>query len=746
MDANYDFATEIKFTEAYKRYSHEHVAIREIMCLKEQYPAILESIAPGDLFAGRVGYAQVGFTPQDGAGSDYGFYCNEEALITALEKADLAPETRDKIHEMLIFWKKEGTTRRVEAAYTPAIAAAFPTTDFKRFPGIAFGLCRVAGVYADYDKLLTLGIPGLMQEVEQRREAAIRNQGDVPFFTALKMALELLIEVCHFYEAQALALSEQIADPEWKKELAVMAGVLGKIAVSKPETFREAMQLSWLYTIISCAIEFGRMDLYLGDFYARDIDSGIISEDEALAMVESIWRIINEKVRNVDGRVVIGGYGRRNEANADRLALLIMEVSRRVHGALPQLTLRFYQGMDPKLMAKAYETIGAGSTYPILYNDDVNIPAVMKAFEVSRKVAEQYVPLGCGEIAFDHLSVDSPNGALNLLKALEVTLHNGVDPASGKVAGLQLGEFRDFQSFADFWDAYRTQVTYFVRLLGERQAISYQIPRESAAFLYMSLLYDDCLERGKGLFDGGVRYLGGTLELYGNVNTADSLVAIKELVFDQKRLTPDELLTILGANFEGYPEAYKMMLSCPKYGNDDKRADRMLVDLHNFICNITRDQKDRIGLHSYLPVIINNSMNTHMGRWVGATPDGRKAGLSTANANNPSPGMDVNGVTAMLNSIVKPDPSIHAGCVQNMRFSKEMFLGEQAKVTALLDTYFASGGTQAMITVVGKDDLQNAMKEPDKYKDLFVRVGGFSARFVDLAKDVQREIFNRTTY
>jgi len=183
-----------------------------------------------------------------------------------------------------------------------------------------------------------------------------------------------------------------------------------------------------------------------------------------------------------------------------------------------------------------------------------------------------------------------------------------------------------------------------------------------------------------------------------------------------------------------------------KYGNDDAEADAMLLRVHNHICNFTREQASKVGLHHYLVVIINNHANTILGRKTNASADGRSAFCPLANANAPASGKDKNGLTSMLNSIVKPPTTVHAGSVQNIKFSRELFNQQRDATRALLDTYFDGGGSQAMITVLGKEDLKNAMKDPGNYQNLMVRVGGFSARFVELDKDVQEEILARTLY
>ncbi|HEX3074041.1 MAG TPA: pyruvate formate lyase family protein, partial [Ignavibacteriales bacterium] len=294
--------------------------------------------------------------------------------------------------------------------------------------------------------------------------------------------------------------------------------------------------------------------------------------------------------------------------------------------------------------------------------------------------------------------------------------------------------------------AYKKQVEFYVEMMAEHEALEYKIAGETAPFFFTSLLYDECIERGKGMFSGGIKYLGGTLETYGNTNTADSLAAIKKLVYDEKKATREELLKALDANFDGYALLRKQLKDAPKYGNDNDEADNMLLEVHNHVCNFVRAQAERVGLHSYSVVIINNSANSLMGKSTAASADGRLSCTHMNNGNAPSGGNDQSGVTAMLNSVVKPATSIHAGAVQNMKFNKKLLSENKDQVISLLRAYFKLGGAQAMITVVDRGELERALVNPEEYRDLFVRVGGFSARFVELDPEVQRDILNRTLY
>ena len=336
-----------------------------------------------------------------------------------------------------------------------------------------------------------------------------------------------------------------------------------------------------------------------------------------------------------NGRVFIGGRGRLDEPTADRFALLAMEATRTVIEIEPQLTLRFYKGMNPALMAKALDMLGEGRTFPMLFNDDVNIPAVEKGFGVPAVHAEQYLPYGCGEYCLDHLSFGSPNCSLNLLKALEAVLHHGVDVLTGEQVGLDPSEVflqenlslvskpisldALFPTFEDLYSAYKRQVEYSVEALANRHLAEYQVEDESAAFLFASMLYNDCIERGKSLVGGGVRFRGGLIETYGMVNTADSLTAIKVLVYDRKLMSLQQMVMALDADFAGFERQYRVMRLAPKYGNDDATADEMLCAVSKHVASHTHAQAERLGFDYFLIVNINNHMNVGLGAQTAAS-------------------------------------------------------------------------------------------------------------------------------
>lgn len=547
-------------------------------------------------------------------------------------------------------------------------------------------------------------------------------------------------------------------DRAWHDELLEMAQTLENITKQKPQNMREGLQLAWLYTLAAMSSNYGRMDVYIGDLYAQDIDNGTISEQKALELVQAFWRltvcrrICARETAEFNARVVIGGKNRRNPENADRFCMVAMEASRTVVETEPQLTLRVYDGMNKDVMKKALDVIGEGRVYPMLYNDDVNIPAVASAFDVSEEEAASYYPYGCGEYVLENRSIGSPNCSLNLLKVLEIVLHNGVDIMTGKRIGFAYDDdakfdpAKQFDTFEKLWKAYAKQTEYYAYHLGKRHAVEYTVEAKLVSFSLISLLYDGCLKKGRSIVDRGTIYTGSIIESFGIVNTADSLTAIKELVYDRKVCTLNDVVAACDADFDGYEALFKQMRRAPKYGNDIDVADDMVNRVSNHLADYCKNTAGELGLDYFLIVNINNWFNVEYGKRTLASAEGRRNGGSLANGSTPTAGNDNSGMTAMLNSLAKINPDNHAGYSHNMKFSKAMFTKHRPMLEALLSTYWKKGGTQAMITAVNKDDLQRAMVEPEKYTNLIVRVGGFSARFIELKPEIQLDLINRTMH
>ncbi|WP_394921827.1 pyruvate formate lyase family protein [uncultured Robinsoniella sp.] len=732
-----------EFTDTYRQYETAPAAIREAMCLKVQFPAVMGKMTDEDLFAGRLGAVPVGFNPQEEC-QQLGYYFDEYHFQKIMDE-DISADQKMMMEEMQRFWEDNHTNIKIKKAYSRELNKAIPDKFYPYERAAAYALYRISGTQLNYEYLLDHGIEELCCMLAYKGKGC--DEKAAAFYKGMEIALEALQNTCLYYRQMVLKMLEEPIDGERAGHLQELAEALLHISKSKPESFLEAIQLVILYWLQSGSMNLGRMDTYLVSYYTADVDSGRITQERALELLKGMWKALSVRNKPYDTRVVIGGRGRKDVGAADRFCGLAIQATMERMDVVPQLTLRFSNETPEWILKKAFDAIGKGATFPMLYNDEVNIPAVQKAFGVDLLTAQDYCPYGCGEYVIAHQSIGTPSGLINLLKVLEVTLNNGHDIHTGEQLAPEWGGIEDFQTFDELVNVYKKQCEYFLKYLAIQEETEYKIANRECAFLYFSLLYDDCLERGRALLDGGVRYLGGTLEAYGNINTADSLTAIKQLVYEEQSIEPGTLLKALKSNFAGYEEVRRELLDAPKYGNDHDQADAMAQMVHQHICTETAKAGERYtDLHRYLTVTINNNANSVLGKHTAASPDGRLAHTFMANANSPFNGNDKNGLTAMLNSLAKLDPSIHAGCVQNMKFSKQMFSEYGDKVRAMLNVYFQSGGTQAMISVIGREDLEHAMQQPEKYKNLLVRVGGFSARFVELQEEEQREIIARTLY
>ena len=740
------------FTSAHWENREAPPAVREARCLAVQYAYAFLPLLPGDRLAGRIRYPLVGFGTENTSGGSL-YYCKRTRIRKRAQAAGLpVPEM------MLSYWEKEvfmdDDVPQGEVMSDGILIRSIPPEILKDTTNsIANMGGRVAGACLDYDRLVRLGLPGLRQEVAQAARDHQERTGQVPdLLEGVRISLDQLENVLAKYAAQARVLAAQNTAPESQADMLVLAESLENLRTAPPATFREGMQLLWLYALASFAVNYGRMDIALGDLLAADLDAGRLTEADALSLVESLWRLMVERrkaageIAEFNARVIIGGRGRRNPENADRFALLAMEASRTVVETEPQLTLRMYKGMNPALTEKAFSVLGEGRVYPMLYNDDVNVPATAKAFGVSEAEAEGYMPYGCGEYAIDHRSIGSPNCSLNLLKALEAALHDGYDIQTGLRPGLATGPLAAFATFEDLWNAYARQVEHFIAALGKRHVIEYEVERETAALNLISLLFDGTLASGRSVLDHGTCQTGSIIESFGMVNAADSLTAIRQLVYEQRVLTLPELLAALDAGFDGYEQIRALCLAAPKYGNDLDVADEMLVRVSRHACEHAMKLAPELGFDYFLLVNINNWYNVELGKATAASADGRNTGGPLANGNTPTAGMDRQGVTAMLSSLAKIPADNHAGYSHNMKFSRQAFQDGGRKVRGLISGYFTMGGTQAMLTVVNRQDLEDALVHPEKHYNLIVRVGGFSARFVELAKDVQQDVLRRTLH
>lgn len=732
---------QLEIMEEYTRVHRESSSLsrerRELNCLKVIYPRLFRSIEEQDRLAGRLDFLPIGFGCVTSLGG-VGHYCVFDKL-RAMKDCFQSDEDKARIDALYEYWSR----RDLKALYCEKVLTSDTTGRFIdcRFPFMA--TARLSGMMLHYDWLCQYGIDGLKEKAAGRLALAPDNE-------YLRVSLEALTLFQTVVDALfAMAFEAQAsASPRRRTELELICASLSAIRSQPPKTFHQAIQLIWLYALLAGCINYGRLDDILGPYLVRDLESGRITREDAREYLKSLWNLIENRRTTVNGRIIVGGYGRRRPAEADEFARLAIEVTRECRYVEPQFTLRLTKDTPQDILDLALDSLGQGTTYPTLYNDEVNVPALMHAMRIDREAAEQYVPFGCGEFVIQGQSVGTPNTLLNLLKLLTIALNEGSDPFDGqyKAGPVPVPPADSFSTFEEFYGMYKKLLDYYFDLSADAQYDSYEAMNREVSFLFTSLLMDDCIERGKALLDGGVRYLGGTNETYGNINTSDALYAIKTLVFDRRAYRLSELAAAAAHNFVGYEPIRQALLDCDKYGNDIEEADALANDLFLYVANGIRDRGIQKGMQYYLIVISNNQTNTEWGRQTAASLDGRLSGTYMNPANNPQGGADKSGPTALLNSLRRFDARYHGGSVQNIKFTPRMFNQNREKIKALFRAYFKNGGCHLMVTVVDRGILEDAQKHPEKYPGLIVRVSGFSAVFVRLERDVQDELLSRVLY
>lgn len=717
--------------------------LREGRMLLLQAPAWFDEPDGEEVVGPQSGPTPVGVGPEPG---DYGWYCNHEEIARLRAAPGLDADEVARFDRVQAAWAGRTTGETVWAATDADLRAWIPTNEVGTRPIATAVLPRIAGCQIDYHTLLAGGLPGLRQRAEAMRLA----HADEPSVSVLANGMLLAVDAVAAALRDIAERAERLVSAERpravQQRMARLAAASRAVAERAPQRLVEAMQLAWVTNMAAGSVNWGRMDDWLAPFVAAELARGT-AEDAIQADLTAFWRLLTGRKTTFNGRVILGGLGRRHGADADRTALLLLRAHEIVRGTEPQLTLRFHPGQDPRLYQRGLELIAQGLTYPMLYNDAVNVPAVAKAFAVDLQRAEHYIPFGCGEYILDHASVGTPNGVINLSRVLEEVLF-GLPPGS-EVRPEQLPEDAPLPQFASYDGiarAFRARTEGYLERLARYHALSYQAYARDVPLLLLSLLHDGCLERGRALLDGGVQHRGGTMESYGQVNAADSLVALRQVVFEQRHASLAEVQQALRHDFRGHERLHVRLKRAPKFGNDDALADATACWVHELVCHGCRDRAGDVGLDSWLVVVINNSMNTGLGQLTGATPDGRQAHAPLANANAPQAGAERNGPTAVLSSQAKPDPTIHAGAVQHLRLSRAWFTDGTQRVRQLLDGYWARGGAQCMISVSDPGELVAAMERPADFPHLLVRVGGFSARFVELPRAVQAEVASRACH
>ncbi len=568
----------------------------------------------------------------------------------------------------------------------------------------------------------------------------------------------------HAELAETMAAREE--DPARRAELYKIGEVCRRVPAHKPRTFHEALQMYWfvhLGTITELngwdAMTPGHLDQHLHPFYENDLAAGLLDREKAKELLSCLWIKVNNHTAppkvgvtakesgtyNDFTQINLGGLNAAGGDASNEVSFLCLEVSDELHLLQPQPSVHISSKTPERFLKAAMRVIRKGYGYPSVFNTDAVVMEqvrVGKSFEDAREGGTS----GCIETGAFGKEAYILTGYLNVPKILEITLNNGYDQLTGKKVSIETGDPATFTSYTELYAAFTRQLEYVVNL---KIRINNYIERMYAKYSpapFLSVVIHDCIEKGKDYYDGGPRYNTNYIQCCGIGTVTDSLSAIKTHVYDSGAVSITKLLEALKTNFEGVePLRLKLWNRTPFYGNDDDRADTIMQNVYSALYDAIDGKANTKGTVYHLNML-STTCHVYFGKMLGASANGRFAGLPESDGTSPSHGADRNGPTAVVKSLSKMDQLKSGGTLLNQRFLPSVLATEQDldKLGGLIRTYFTLGGHHIQFNVIDTKTLRSAQQHPDEYRNLLVRVAGYSDYFVDLDKDHQEEIINRT--
>jgi formate C-acetyltransferase len=722
----------------------------------------------------------------------------------------VSDEVKEELTNVCTYWKGK-TVNELATSYMLDETLEAMKSDVFTVNNYYFN--GVGHICVDYAKVLNIGFKGIIQEAYDELQNLTPRDNDFikkrQFLQAVIISSNAIIIFAERFAREALELSKTITDKQRKKELLKIADVCSKVPANPATSFYEAVQSFWfVHAVIQIesnghSISPMRFDQYMYPFFKHDIDNNKVTYDFAQELIDCVFIKLNDinKVRDEASTKAFGGYplfqnlivGGQTDDGKDatnELSFMCLEASNHTRLSQPSISIRVWNLSPDELLIKAAEISRIGIGMPAYYNDEVIIPALINR-GLTLEDARDYGIIGCVEPQKGGKTEGwHDSGFFNIVKVLEITLNNG--KVNGKQVGLQTGEFTEFMSFESFLDAYRKQMEYFVMLLANAENSVDYAHCERAPLPLVSSLVDDCIKVGKSIQEGGAHYNFTGPQGVGVANVGDSLEVIKRLVFEEKKITLQDLKKVLDSNFgedllnendedrllnkiimsevkrvlieqhkidsdeindyhlgtynDGEYVRKMLINKAPKYGNDIDEVDMLAREAALIYCKEVEKYKNPRG-GSFQPGLYPASINVAMGEATGPTPDGRKAFTPLADGVSPSAGMDKEGPTAVMSSVAKLDHFIASnGTLLNQKFHPSVLQGNEGlwDLINLVRSYFDKKGMHVQFNVVSKETLVEAQNHPEEYRNLVVRVAGYSAQFISLDKSVQDDIINRT--
>lgn len=585
-------------------------------------------------------------------------------------------------------------------------------------------------------------------------------------YQAMEICADAVITFAKRYADKALELAKKQNDPERRKELEHIAEICSYVPAHAPRDFHEALQAYW-FVHLSVITELntwdsfnpGRLDQHLYPFYKKGIEQGTLTPEKAKELLECFWIKFNNqpappKVGITEEQsgtytdfalINIGGLTPDGADGVNEVSYLLLDVVEEMRLTQPSSCIQISTKNPDQFLKRTCRVIRTGFGQPSVFNTDVIIKEMLhdgKSFEDARCGG----PSGCVTISAFGKESCTLTGYINWPKIFELTCFNGVDINTNEQVGPQTGDARRFGSIEEFMQAYKTQLKYFVDLKIKGNNV---IERLFADFLpapMMSILMDDCIARGLDYHNGGPRYNPTYIQGVGTGTLTDSIAAIKYHVFDKNSISMDDLLSAMQADFKGYEKIQHELLNhTPKYGNDDSFADGIAEEIFDIYYDVLNGRPNTKG-GTYRVNLLPTTVHIYFGSVVGALPNGRKAGEPVSEGISPTQGADTKGPTAIIKSAAHIDHARTGGTLLNMKFNPQVLVGDDAieKLGHLIRAYFKLDGHHIQFNVITADTLRKAQKNPEKNRDLIVRVAGYSDYFVDVGRELQNEIIART--
>lgn len=678
-------------------------------------------------------------------------------------------ETRKAYQDVIIpFWKGKSNRDKVMANMDDAWLAAYAAGMFTEFQEQRAPGHTVAGnkIYKKGMRDIQWDIKVAMEGLDFYTDSEALNKREE--LKAMHLVAEAIIMYANRHADKLELLAQQEGDEKRKTELVKMAAICRKVPANKPETFHEALQYYW-FVHVGVITELnpwdsfnpGRLDQHLYPFYTKEIEEGSLSKDGASELLQSFWVKFNnhpappkvgvtalESNTYTDFALInMGGVKTDGSDAVNELSYLMLDVVEEMRLLQPSSMVQLSKKNPDRFIQRAIKITKTGFGQPSIFNTDAIVQELVRQGK-SVEDARNGGASGCVESGAFGTEAYILTGYFNLAKILEITLNNGWDPKTKKQIGLKTGDPVLFKSLDELMDAYRKQEKYFADIKIKGNNIIEKLFARNLPAPFLSLIIDDCVSNGKDYNDGGARYNTSYVQGVGLGSLTDSLTALKYHVFDEKTISMEKFIEAINCNFEDLEDLrFKLIYETPKYGNDDDYADDQTREIFEIFYDSVNGRPTTRG-GTYRINLLPTTCHVYFGSVIGALPDGRRAGEPLSEGISPVQGADKNGPTGVLKSASKIDHIRTGGTLLNQKFSPGFFDSEDSiiKVSQLVRSYFRLDGHHIQFNVVSADTLRDAQKHPEKYRDLIVRVAGYSDYFNDLGEDLQNEIINRTAH